>query len=222
MMRTWIAASMVLLAACAPISGIGLPDRASVAADRVEAALSLLPRHPDPEAQHSVSLLASRQGRVAIGLESLDAVLAEIAAGHAVVMAEGIRAPSVAAGFDLESGELLLVGGGGRLVRQPLAAWSRPSGDLWAVVVIPPGELPVAADCATYLRAVARLLQVGSPWEAVLAYDAGVARWPGDADALAGLGASLGGLGDRQGAAQALAAAAGMRSKPEKETSRDR
>ena len=234
MMRAWTAAyAICLLVSCAPLTELGLPKQAALPAGRAETALGLLPGRPEPDPAWLVSLAASRQGSVAIALDDFDAVLAEVAAGHAVVMGHGLHAPLVAVGFDLTTGEVLLVGGRARILRQPLAAW-RDDGDLarfWAVAVIPPGELPVVADCATYLRAASRLLRLGSPWEAVLAYDAGVARWPEEADALAGLGASLGDLGDRQGAAQALAAAAALGREPsvpesmaeaEKDTSRRR
>ncbi|HIJ62819.1 MAG TPA: hypothetical protein HPQ04_09030 [Rhodospirillaceae bacterium] len=226
MIRAWIAASEIFLfAACAPLTDLGLPKSAALPLGRAETAVGLLPGWPDPDPARLVSAAASRQGSVAIALDGIDGVLAEVAAGHAVVMGTGRHAPVVAAGFDVAAGEVLLVGGPGRIYRQPLAAW-RDDGDppgFWAVAVVPPGELPVAADCAAYLRAAARLLQLGSPWEAVLAFDAGVARWPEDADALAGLGASLGHLGDPEGAARAMAAAQALsRDGAEKDTSRSR
>jgi len=54
--------------------------------------------------------------------------------------------------------------------------------------VLPPGELPAAADETTVLRAATGLEQVGRFREAALAYGAIIERWPDSLAAWIGLG----------------------------------
>ena len=197
------------LSACIDDGLSGLPDRAMITAGRARGAISLLPQRPEAPGGWAVSAAASRLGEVAVPVAGLDGVLAEVAAGHAVVIGQGVHAPAVATGYDLRAGTMTVLGGDGRSGAQPLARWRRhwEAGGLWAVAVMLPGELPVAGDQESYLRAAARVEQAASPWEAVLVYDAGLARWPDNAGALSGLGNSLFHLGDAKGAAAAFAAA---------------
>ncbi len=197
------------LSACTDDGLRGLPDRAAVSGRRADEAMALLPGRPEAAGGWSVSAAANRVGDLAVPVAGLDAILAEVAAGHAVVVGQGVHAPGVATGYDLGAGTLTVLGADGRSRAQPLGRWRRHwmAAGLWAVTVMLPGELPAAADEDAYLRAAARLEQAASPWEAVLAYDAGLALWPNDTGALTGLGKSLYDLGDSKGAAAAFAAA---------------
>lgn len=202
-------AAVMWAAGCAEL-GLGpLPRQAAVSEDSLRGAASYLPQRPEIEASSSVSTQASRQGRVAVVLEDTDALLAEVAAGHLVVVGQGVHAPNLAVGYDLDADVLLVMDGTNSVIRQPLSMWRTGwrASARWAVAVMPPGELPASVDKKAYLSAAARLRQSASPWEAVLAYDAGVARWPEDADAFSGLARSLYDLGDVQGAAAAFTAA---------------
>lgn len=82
-----------------------------------------------------------------------------------------------------------------------LAAWGR-SGS-WGFVVLRPGELPARPERARYLEAVAALEAAGQHESAESAYRAALGPWPGDSTALLGIGNSLYGRGDLDGAARA-------------------
>lgn len=82
-----------------------------------------------------------------------------------------------------------------------LAAWGR-SGS-WGFVVLLPGELPARPERARYLEAVAALEAAGQHESAESAYRAALGPWPGDSTALLGIGNSLYGRGDLDGAARA-------------------
>lgn len=62
------------------------------------------------------------------------------------------------------------------------ALWKR-SGN-WGVVLLPPGELPASVSSGTFLRAVYAYGKSGDEAGSILAYEKGVARWPGDLDLL--------------------------------------
>ena len=76
------------------------------------------------------------------------------------------------------------------------------------MVVLRPGEMPATARQTDMVTAAHGLETAGRHWEAVLAYDSVLSRWPNDAAAQMGLGASLHLLGDLHGAADAYRAAA--------------
>lgn len=201
-----IACAVVWLGACAELPGAGLPRHSAGVPDiQVQAATLALPASVVAEPARAVITQAIRQGNVAMAVDDAGAMIAELAAGHPLVVGQAGRIAEVVTGYDLDAGVLLLADGERRALAPWRGEWTPFDG--WAVAVLPPGELPASADARTYLRAVGRLEESGYVWEAVLAYDAGVAQWPEDADALAGLAKSLSDLGDQQGASEALAAA---------------
>ncbi|HEX5795276.1 MAG TPA: tetratricopeptide repeat protein, partial [Geminicoccaceae bacterium] len=72
--------------------------------------------------------------------------------------------------------------------------WAR--GDRWGLLVLPPGDLPVAADEITLLRATMGLEQAARHPEAAAAYAAIAARWPDSLEAWIGLGNAAHAAGD--------------------------
>src|SRR5690606_22366692 len=60
-----------------------------------------------------------------------------------------------------------------------LRSWQR--GDHWAFVPVAPGELPVTATAATYVRALAGAEPLLAAEAAAAAYAAALSRWPDDA-----------------------------------------
>lgn len=162
---------------------------------------ALVPQVYLPERQGSLQaeMLAAtrRQGLVAYVLQPrLEDVLREIAAGRPVVVLQNLSLPiwprwhyAVAMGYDRDREEILLRSGTTRELRMPLSnfeyTWAR--GRHWAMLALPPGELPATVDEATYVSAAAAL-ERASPAAATTAYAAALKRWPTNALALLGLG----------------------------------
>ncbi len=96
---------------------------------------------------------------------------------------------AVVIGYDLDHNEIRLRSGTTRRWRTSLAnferTWAR--GDYWALVVLPPGEIPLTASVFPYLQAVHEL-EVGNAAAAAGAYRAARQRWPGNASVCLALG----------------------------------
>lgn len=162
---------------------------------------------------------ANRYGRLAYPVIGTAAMMDELSAGHPVVIVQNMGVDSapvwncaVAIGFDRSQSQILIHGGNQAAKHMSVRLFERlwADSDQWGLVVLRPGELPAAARQPEYLKAAYNLQRAGRYWEAVLAYDSGLALWPDDADTLMGLGSSLYLLGDTRGAADAYRAAAAI------------
>ena len=160
---------------------------------------------------------ARRNGRLAVPVARLADLTAELAAGRPVVVFQNLGLGwfpvwhyAVAVGYDLSSGEVVLRSGlDSRRVmslRGFEQTWAR--GDHWGLVVLPPGELPLAADEITVLRAATGLEQAGRLREAAAAYAAIAERWPDSLAAWIGLGNAAYAAGDLDDAEAAFRTAA--------------
>jgi hypothetical protein len=138
---------------------------------------------------------ARRKGRVAVEVNELDDLLAELAAGHPVIVFQSLRLSvfpqwhfAVAVGYDLNERQLILRSGTNRRLVMPLDAfentWRRT--DYWALVVLPPDVAPAAPYPERWLAAAAGLERTSRPQEAQLAYETFLARWPGNLPAQMG------------------------------------
>jgi len=163
---------------------------------------------------------ARRNGRLAIPVETLPDVLAELAAGNPVIVFQNLSFNwypiwhfAVATGFDLSAGEIRLHSGLERDMRMPLETFERTwaRGDRWALVVVAPDRLPARADEVAVLRAAAGLERAGRAAEAAKAYDTALRRWPDSFPARIGLGNARYAAGDIAGAEAAFRAAADRR-----------
>ena len=161
---------------------------------------------------------ARRQGTVAVRLPgTLQALLAEVAAGHAVVILQN-RGLSVApqwhyavvVGYDLDAGELVMRSGTTERELMRLATFERTwaRGGHWAFVALPPGRLPATATEAELTAASVAFERVAAPAAAERAYEAALARWPASLTLAMGVGNARAGAGDSVGAAVAFEAAA--------------
>ena len=148
---------------------------------------------------------ARRNGRLAVPVVRLPDLAAELAAGHPVLVFQNLGLGwlpvwhyAVAVGYDLTSGDLVLRSGLDSRRVMPLRTFERTwaRGDHWGLVILPPGELPVAADEITVLRAATGLEQAGKFPDAVVAYAAIAERWPGSLEAWIGLGNAAYAAGD--------------------------
>jgi tetratricopeptide (TPR) repeat protein len=96
---------------------------------------------------------------------------------------------AVVVGYDFGAREVVLRSGEKRRLTMPFAVleftWKKS--DYWAMVVAPPGRIPVTAQEADYLTAVAALERVADPSAAASAYAAFLGRWPENLAASVGL-----------------------------------
>jgi tetratricopeptide (TPR) repeat protein len=139
-----------------------------------------------------------RQGLLAMPIEStLDALLAEIAAGNPVLVLQNLGLDwlprwhyAVAIGYDLERQELVLRSGTEHRRITPLRVflntWNRSK--RWGIVVLTPGVFPAQAKPTAYLEAAGALETLGKVKEARAAYKASVERWPDNSVTWLGLG----------------------------------
>jgi tetratricopeptide (TPR) repeat protein len=156
---------------------------------------------PERRGSFAVGLVAAARarGRVPFELRDLSEVLAELAAGHPVLVLQdlGLRLPllsrphfAVAVGYDLPAQQLVLHSG--TIARRPTSfanfeqTWRRAGG--FAAAVLPPDVLPAVGDDARWLAAAAGLERAGRGAEAEIAYRSALARWPESAGAWLGLG----------------------------------
>ena len=126
-----------------------------------------------------------------------DALLRELAAGHPVLVLQDLGLwplsswhYAVVVGFDYAAGELYLRSGETRRQALPFtifeATWRRSG--YWAMVVTPPGTLPATATEAGYLPALLAFDRGASPAASRSAWEAFLARWPGNPLASVALG----------------------------------
>jgi len=163
---------------------------------------------------HDLVAAARRADRLAMPVQGVEPLLAELAAGHPVVVLQNLGLDwypqwhfAVAIGYDLEAGTVTLRSGEEARQVMSLATFARTwqRADRWGLVVLPPGSLPAGADEDAVLRAAIGLEQAGKYQAAVDTYGAALERWPGSLAALIGLGNA------RYGAGQLLGAEAAFR-----------
>jgi tetratricopeptide (TPR) repeat protein len=156
---------------------------------------------------------ARRNGRLAVPVGSLDLLLAELAAGHPVIVFQNLSLPilpqwhfAVAIGYDLETGEIILRSGRTERLAMPLSVfertWERTG--YWGLVVLPPNRLPARGNERELLRAAIGLEQADRPREAAIAYATIATSWPSSFGAQIGLGNALLAAGDSPGAERAF------------------
>lgn len=147
--------------------------------------------------QPDVIAAMRRNGRLAIPVDTLRELLGEIAAGRPVLVFQNLGLDfypqwhfAVAIGYDLDDGDLIMHTG--PFDNRPVAlrtfehTWRR--GGYWALVVLKPGEMPVAAEEMEVVRAAAGLERVERYSDAAVAYEAIIERWPRSFPAWMGLG----------------------------------
>ncbi|MCE4554905.1 PA2778 family cysteine peptidase [Pelomonas cellulosilytica] len=161
---------------------------------------------------------ARRQGGVATRLPpQLQALLREVAAGHAVVVLQNLGLDflprwhyAVVVGYDIGRRELVLRSGTTERELLPLRTfeytWARAG--RWAMAVLQPDRLPATATEADAQDAALGFERSAPPAQAALAYRTLLARWPGNLLAGIGLGNALNTAGDAAGARAAFEAVA--------------
>jgi hypothetical protein len=143
----------------------------------------------------------------------LDRLLAEVGAGHPVLVLENRGLSwlprwhySVLTGYDLGRGLAILHAGGPEPEGVSLGTFRRTweRGGAFGLLGLPPGRLPAGEDPEGILSALADLEEAGRPREAAAGYEAFLRRWPGDWRGAFGWGNALYGAGDAAGAEDAF------------------
>ena len=147
--------------------------------------------------QSDMVAAARRHGRLAVPVTNLGDLLAELAAGHPVLVLQNLGLDwwqvwhyAVAVGYDRAAGVLVLRSGAQARHEVALATFERTwaRAGHWALVILPPDRVPASAEPAAVVRAAAALEQSGEVTAAGVAYDAILGRWPDSAGALLGRG----------------------------------
>lgn len=156
---------------------------------------------------------ARRHGRIAYPISGTEPLLAELAAGHPVIVLMNLSFfwypkwhYAVAIGYDQSADDIILHSGQIKNERLSLRIfenlWARS--ERWGLLVLPPAVLPGQAEEDPWLQAAMGLERAGQGGAAVKAYDAALSRWPASFGAWLGLGNSRYAIGDLVGAAAAF------------------
>lgn len=145
-------------------------------------------------------------------------LLREVAAGNPVVILQDLGAGvftnwhyAVVVGWDYPAGELYLRSGKDRREAMPftMLEYTWKESGYWAMVVMPPGEVPATATEEAYLASIAAMARVGEPRAALAGYEGFLKRWPDNLAANIALANSyhaLGELGNAEGVLRRAAA----------------
>ncbi len=165
--------------------------------------------------QIEMAAATRRQGLLAYPIEpQLDALLAEIAAGRPAIVLQNLGLSwypvwhyAVAIGYDLDRDEIILRSGPEPRQALPLKTfehtWARSN--YWALLALPPDQLPARADAQRYIEAALALEQTRQPHAARRAYLTAMQRWPDNFAASMGAGNTAYALGDFAAAESAFA-----------------
>jgi hypothetical protein len=148
---------------------------------------------------------ARRHGRVAYVISSPEELLAEVAAGHPVIVLQNLGLSwvpvwhyAVVTGYDADSGALTLHSGETSSKEMALRVfdntWSRSS--YWGLLTLPPDRLPATATETTYTEAVLGLEKARRWPEAIAGYRAALKKWPDNLPARMGIGNAYYAMGD--------------------------
>jgi hypothetical protein len=167
--------------------------------------------------QQDMLSAARRHGRLALPVADLAGLLAELSAGHPVLVLQNLGLAlvpqwhyAVAVGFDRAAGELVLRSGREARRRVPFATFERTwaRADHWALAILPPDRLPATGEEEELLQATAGLERSGRLEAAATAYRTALQRWPDSLGALIGLANAHYGSGELALAEEALQRAA--------------
>jgi len=145
----------------------------------------------------------------------LEALLQELAAGHAVLVFQNVSLPiypvwhyAVAIGYDLERNTITLHSGETARMEMSLFTFERTwaRGHYWAMLALKPDQLPATADAPGVAHAIAPL-EAQQPQAARMAYQTALVRWPQHAQLQFGLGNTAYVLDDKAAAVAAYQAA---------------
>ncbi|MEO1639025.1 MAG: PA2778 family cysteine peptidase [Pseudomonadota bacterium] len=184
-------------------------------AEVTQADVAALSFNPGAEGTYLADMLGAsrRLGQLAVTIDGFDQLLAEVDAGHPVIVFQNLGVGvfpvwhyGVVTGYDLGVEEVYLNSGQLDQMVMDLPAFARTwaRGENWGLVVLPPDRLPASVAEAEVLRAGAALERVGQYAAAEALYQTGAARWPENWLWPFGLGNARYARGDLRGAQSAL------------------
>jgi len=159
--------------------------------------------------QSSIIAASRRHGRVAYPVSGPDALLAEVSAGHPVIVLQNLGLSwfptwhyAVVIGYDLREGVMVLHSGitPRKQISLKLFEYTWARSDHWGLLVLPPSQLPATATEHEYISAVLGLEKTGQWKAAIKGYETALNRWPDSLLAHMGLGNSYYALGDLESA----------------------
>jgi uncharacterized protein YceK len=166
--------------------------------------------------QSAMIAATRRHSRVAYPISGPDAMLAELGAGHPIIVLQNLGFSwypvwhyAVVVGYDLDESTIILHSGPDPSKHLSLKTfhktWARS--DYWGLLVLPPTRMPATATERTYVSAVLGL-EKARQWEAAMdGYHTALARWPDSLGARMGLGNSYYAFGDGASAEAAFSEA---------------
>ena len=163
--------------------------------------------------QPAMIAAARRHDRIAYLMTDARSLLTEIAAGHPVIVLQNLGLRwypvwhyAVVIGVDLRSETVILHSGTTPRKRTGWKTFSRTwaRSGFWALLVLPPSELPATASETNYLTAVGHLERLGRWPTAARGYQAALHRWPLSLAATVGLGVCFYQVGDLDAAEAVL------------------
>ena len=183
--------------------------------DITEEDIAALAFSPGAEGTYLADMVGSsrRLGQLAVEISGFDQLLAEVAAGHPVIVFQNLGLAAlpvwhygVVTAYDFETDLIYLNSGQRDQMVMPFAVFERTwrRGDFWGLVVLPPDQLPVSAPEADVLKAAAALERVGAYAAAETVYETGAEEWPTNWLWQFGLANARFGSGDLRGAQRAL------------------
>lgn len=155
---------------------------------------------------------ARRRGKAAYVVDDFASVLVEVSEGHPVIVLQNLAFSwwprwhyAVVIGYDIDRGVAILHTGGYRAYEIDLRVlertWHRAG--RWALLVLPPGDLPATLGEAAILHGILSLESVAGVTSVEPAYRAVLERWPESLGGWMGSGHARYAQGDFAGAERA-------------------
>ena len=147
--------------------------------------------------QEDLVSASRREGMMAVKITGMNALLAELDAGHPVIIFENLGLSwyqqwhyALVRGYDLPKEELIMHSGPNASERTDMRIFERSwkLSDYWALVILKPGETAFTGTELANLQAAAGLEQANKTEAAQVSYVAILKRWPESLGALVGLG----------------------------------
>lgn len=155
---------------------------------------------PEREGSLQLELIAAarRYSRLPYVIDGdMPALISELKAGRPILILQNLGLAgypiwhyAVVIGFDAHRDEIIMRSGDRRRFSMRTARFMRSweLADNWAMIILSPGEMPVAPDETRYVQAITALESAARPEAAARFYDAALSRWPDNTLALFGTG----------------------------------
>lgn len=145
---------------------------------------------PDRQGSFQVEMVTAvrRNNRIPYILSpSFDSLIRELTAGHPVLVLQNLGLSwytkwhyAVVVGIDFNRNDIILHSGTIQQYRLDLDTFERTwqRAGKWALVVLPPGQLPVTAEPMRYIKAITAVERAHTKNLVVPAYQSAMVRWP--------------------------------------------